>query len=388
MIITSIFRNIPPLVLVGNKGDLEIVRKVTRLEGLELAEKLRCEFFEASAREGWSKLLSNSTFSPPWRFSPCSDTDPGSNNATPKTSPRSSPFRLPPSPQKSAKLCDIGENNVISSEANGFARWGSIKNYTKIRRYGRSYSVTGPPPQINPTSIPEINVSNTIARINSEPVSPACSRENLFEEDKTQILSRPKARLSAPSSPGIMGKLSPRLGRRFSRSSKKEKKNSIDDNNNNNNKRKKRNLQLSLSLNSIPDETEFDLTGQKLVLMNSSRPCSSSSCGSTESLASTGLDMESRLTDSPLFLSPPLSPDKFNNGQYQEQDFSSSEPFLFLCRIRPLQRARSRSRSPSNRLISGLKKIRSLAGDLNSPGPNSPKQSTNGTLLAAPPCNM
>jgi GTPase KRas protein len=39
-----------PMVLVGNKCDLELDRQVTTSEGQELAKSFGCPFFEASAR--------------------------------------------------------------------------------------------------------------------------------------------------------------------------------------------------------------------------------------------------------------------------------------------------------------------------------------------------
>ena len=40
----------PPIVLVGNKADLEETREVSTSEGQELAKIFNCDFFEASAK--------------------------------------------------------------------------------------------------------------------------------------------------------------------------------------------------------------------------------------------------------------------------------------------------------------------------------------------------
>jgi GTPase KRas protein len=40
-----------PIVLVGNKCDLEGQREVTTAEGLALAKEFKCEYVEASAKE-------------------------------------------------------------------------------------------------------------------------------------------------------------------------------------------------------------------------------------------------------------------------------------------------------------------------------------------------
>lgn len=40
----------PPVVLVGNKADLEQLREVSTSEGIELAKTMDCDFFEASAK--------------------------------------------------------------------------------------------------------------------------------------------------------------------------------------------------------------------------------------------------------------------------------------------------------------------------------------------------
>jgi len=48
---------VPPLLLIGNKSDLDFVRQVSQQEGYDLANKLLCEFYEASARDGWSQQI-------------------------------------------------------------------------------------------------------------------------------------------------------------------------------------------------------------------------------------------------------------------------------------------------------------------------------------------
>jgi GTPase KRas protein len=45
-----IFKGQPPLVLVGNKSDLEHERVVSRQTGQELARRWKCTFLETSAK--------------------------------------------------------------------------------------------------------------------------------------------------------------------------------------------------------------------------------------------------------------------------------------------------------------------------------------------------
>ncbi|XP_039254739.1 uncharacterized protein LOC120331681 [Styela clava] len=51
----SLDANVPGMVVVGNKGDLDHMRQVTPQQGLKLANELGCHFYETSASEGWSK---------------------------------------------------------------------------------------------------------------------------------------------------------------------------------------------------------------------------------------------------------------------------------------------------------------------------------------------
>lgn len=47
----------PSLALIGNKSDLQCLRKVSREEGYNLSRQLGCCFYEVSAREGRSQII-------------------------------------------------------------------------------------------------------------------------------------------------------------------------------------------------------------------------------------------------------------------------------------------------------------------------------------------
>jgi GTPase SAR1 family protein len=51
-LIDKVFEDGVPMVLVGNKCDLEEEREVEKQEGEERAKELRCDFMEVSAKEG------------------------------------------------------------------------------------------------------------------------------------------------------------------------------------------------------------------------------------------------------------------------------------------------------------------------------------------------
>ena len=66
-ITSSLEHDFPSLLLLGNKGDLDNFREVSKEEGQTLADRLNCDFYEMSAREGWSSRNSGvkNVFIPP-----------------------------------------------------------------------------------------------------------------------------------------------------------------------------------------------------------------------------------------------------------------------------------------------------------------------------------
>ena len=373
-------------MLVGNKGDLQFARKVSSQDGLELAEKLKCDFFEASAREGWSKHfpISRLSFGP---LSPPCDSD----NLNLRT-PSPVPFHSGPSSpvcrsistskqKKSPSLCDIGENNVVLSDEARLSRWSGAAMSKQARRQGRSLSLDVPKPGIKINLVPQINVSNTFSRLNSCPPSPVFSEEETDDPKKFNFLTPYKGRKHSGGT--ILERLSPRLRRRSSKPKKsdenQQRTNGQDDNNNNKKSRKSSKDRLSFAPSPTVSENEIEMSEQNRPSTSTSgnsscrsRSGSASSIGSCESCAfslpETNLQTQS---------SPCLS--ELSASFSSQQDFSSSEPFLFLCRFRSLQRSRPRSRSPSHRLISGLKKIRSFGSDMQGQGLG--KQQANASLL-------
>ena len=53
----------PPIVVVGNKKDIEVERMVTEREGRKLAESLHCLFYEISGKKvlDFTKMVPNPT---------------------------------------------------------------------------------------------------------------------------------------------------------------------------------------------------------------------------------------------------------------------------------------------------------------------------------------
>ena len=48
------FANNLPIIIVGNKSDLEEERQVSREEGEDFAKKINCNFYEVSAKTGYN----------------------------------------------------------------------------------------------------------------------------------------------------------------------------------------------------------------------------------------------------------------------------------------------------------------------------------------------
>lgn len=78
----------PPLLLLGNKSDLDFVRQVSQQDGYLLANKLQAQFFETSAREGWSQYIELNLDSSTRRTAGSNQTRSGSLNVRRSLSPQ------------------------------------------------------------------------------------------------------------------------------------------------------------------------------------------------------------------------------------------------------------------------------------------------------------
>ena len=386
IIIASSFSLIPPLVLVGNKGDLEFARKVSRQDGFHLSKKLRCEFFEASAREGWSKLLSPSS-SPFMSFSSSSDYEvsnifPAATETIRSKSPTSL-FKLS-SPKRRVSPNRSDKNKFVEKGKNEFSfnRYGK-QSPRSVRRSGRSFSVAGS----DTVSVPISHVSNTIPRLNSFPISSTFSEED-SDDTRPSTLSPPTGR-KLSTHERLIGRLSPRLGRKLMKSNRTDEcNNSAKDNNNNQNSGRSYD-RLSFGFPNNKSDNKLKVISDEAPIPQITICCHSNSSssansifGSTDSLLVIDHDKDDRVSDRYTANNPPLSPPEVFPESFNEHEFSSSEPFLLVCRSKQTQqRPRPRSRSPSHKIMNGLKKIRSLASDHTSGQGNNAVKHQNSTLM-------
>ena len=393
-------------MLVGNKGDLDFIRKVPKHEGLELAETLKCDFFESSAREGWSKLIMRSENSST-AGSPNADVDTISLFAGASVSvgmvglPHQEISRevkrcLTPTltRRRNTATNQLSDSENLSDRV-AVRRWGSFNTLTR-RNAG------------NNQIIPRVTFPEQESGKNSWISSPGTSEDDL--DDTKLPLARPLNRGKRSSPSALIGKLSPRLGRKFSKTpeQKDNLKISKDDNNNNNNKTKFQSSSIAMGLTSTllasaklgetllcSRTTRERLLSENTISSSPSSVCTSTS-GSMENLSISAQDKSSNsrtvtptTESSSKTIRPSCTPivkEPQNEIKVYEQDFSSSEPFFLLCRSQ-LNRNRIRSRSPTHKIMNGFKKIRSLAADHGSNVQNFQKQAipTNGqTLLSVP----
>ena len=394
------------MVLVGNKGDLDFIRQVSKREGLELAEKLKCDFFESSAREGWSKLITRSENHLAY-CSPSNEVDTISLFAGAAASvgmvglPREEISRevtrclTPTLTRRKVPIASQFSDSEDRSEKTIVRRWGSF--HTLTRR----------------------NVNHHLTAHRTFPVqgsgrsswnsSPGCSEDDLDDFKSSLSRSPSRGRKSSPST--LIGKLSPRLGRKFSKpmNEHKESVKSIkDDNNNNNNKGKLMPNSIAFGLSStLMASAKFSETllcsnpaRNRLISENTNSPSNSSvnsactsTSGSLENLAICEHDVRKSRSVTPtksnrtFSMNSPVVMETPPEVKLHEQDFSSSEPFLLLCRNQ-INRHRIRSKSPTHKIMNGLKKIRSLTGEHGSNGQGFHKSHgipTNGQNLLSVP---
>ena len=76
------------MLILGNKSDLDFVRQVSQQDGYLLASKLQGQFFETSAREGWSQCIELDPDSSTRRTSGSNQTRSGSLNVRRSLSPQ------------------------------------------------------------------------------------------------------------------------------------------------------------------------------------------------------------------------------------------------------------------------------------------------------------
>lgn len=369
---------------MGNKGDLEFARKVSRSEGYELSRKLRCEFFEGSAREGWSKFLSPS--------SPSQHLDPTSIFISASKMTRSSShnvlFKPPASPKRKSSPSRFENFKGFEKNKNNTPVFQDCRRSPGLnRRSGRSFSLAS-----SGTS-PVPAVPNMAPRLNSFPVASTFSEEENDEIKSCYLTPNRGRKLSTHEK--LIGRLSPRLGRKLIKTSKADEHNNHHKDTNNNHHRNNlshdrltngHSAKSDSKLKVIPDE--YNVPQIKICCHGSSSSSTGSSSsansvyGSTDSLPMSELDKDDHALEKQSPESP-SSPTEVFRETFHEQEFTSSEPFLFICRMKPLlEQVRPRSRSPSHRLMNGLKKIRSLAGDHSSGHGNGlVKHQSSSTLL-------
>ncbi|XP_076820494.1 uncharacterized protein LOC143465863 [Clavelina lepadiformis] len=366
-------RRVPPMVVVGNKGDLEFVRKVTQQQGYELAGKLRSDFFETSAREGWSKMI-NRVPNSSGTCTPTSDTDTihlfagaaaavGMAGFGYPSSPVPSRCSTPPPTQVrlprrsfSGPGKDTDDFNVPGSTT--LQRWASC-NQAKSKSHSRSNSFAMAASNKN-ANIPLLNIS---AAPHSAYSSPAISEEEGDDSKRSELLFLPGVK-KTPRHGSIISKLSPRLGRKINKNNNNDRSPKAYPRDNNNNKNKQlSHIASGLSaaiLTSAGLSETICVPNTGIFSSSCSSSANTSSSGSVESLTSCGQGPEMKL---------------------QEQNFGGSEPFLHLCRDGLTHRSRARARSPSHLIANGLKRIRSFKNDQ---GRNSTNHKQSGNTLTVP----
>ena len=285
----------------------------------------------------------------------------------------------------------------LSSDKPGVKRWGSF-GATPRRHLSAPNSVHG-------------TFSYSGRRTWND--SPSTSDDEGDDVKPFGLLSPTKSRkLNSPSS--LIGKLSPRLGRKFHKlvDHNENAKTAKDDNNNNNKTRHNSNT-IAMGLSStLLASAKFSETlicspqnrnrlSSSSTTSSSTHSCENSACtsasGSIENLAICDHEMNSSsgsLTPTPKscqnIASPPstsILKEPKKEMKLHVKDYSSSEPFLLLCRGQ-LSRNRNRSRSPSHKIMNSFKKIRSLAVEHGNNGQGFSKQhqiTSNGQNLLSVP---
>jgi len=360
----------PPVVLVGNKSDLHFARRVNREEGFELSRRLHCEFYECSAREGWSKQITRPN---------CKRAAQDTLNTAAVAATAIGVGMLGTAPPRT--LCPN------SQDTSDLQRSKSVQ----LKRYHvRSLSV-GTSAETD-GSVP---TSPTSSRTALRPDSGASLSEDDSDESKRSFnyFGLPKSRLCLRSN-SLIGKLSPRLCRKFSKmdDSRNAKKDTASKVASAKDFRKKGNSVLSGLSSSLftasaitPESVNSDFCRRESASCCST---STSTTGSTESLTSCSPESDGREAmiwrtaanaNNNNHLPRREEKDRTVNGgrlsfcspatcpaQLQDKESVGWEPFLQLCRDGRAHRTRVRSRSPSNFLRNGFKRIRSLAAETGS----------------------
>ena len=378
-------------MLVGNKGDLDFLRKVSQHEGFELAMKLQCDFFEASAREGWSKLIT----------------------------------------KKSSRLTSVDSDSirVVAGTAGSIGVLG-FPNRDVTREFVRSltptlnrrkshvkthYSDNERSPEITP--VKRWGSFNSLNRFGDTLGSPKSPRENqkspflTSDEDSDEYKLNGISHLvrdQKPRSQSFISKLSPRLNRSFNRahglsSDPTDVKQSFRGDNNNNNSFRSKPAQKSIAFglsttfftngslgDSLCQSANRNRLGSQSTNSSSSESTASKSdCGSQENLL-----LEDQNANPTLIQDKPSSraipgdtPIVVEPFTFEEHDFKTSEPFLNICRGKT-SRSRVRSRSPTNKIVNSFKKIRTRSDQHPNNASNFQKQQqllTNSSNLLAVP---
>ncbi|XP_002123663.3 uncharacterized protein LOC100180047 [Ciona intestinalis] len=397
---------VPPIVVVGNKCDLDYFRKVSRQDGYDLAELLKVDYFETSAREGWSRLVSRAeSFS-----DPCSS-DNETLGIVASTAAAIGLAGVSPSKDSKSALRVVPKVNVTSplgmdENAQTLKRWASFNSVEQPQRHARSLSNAGF----------RFESGSPPSQISSTPVTPIPSEEDSDDAKKSAHLSVPDKLKTPRRSVNLINRLSPRLSRKFTKRVTEKKANSRDSNNNGQ-KGAKHSVMNGISCSLMTTAMLSDTLCGNLSSSSSSQS-SASTASSTESLSSCG---ESRLQFRPSkstahtshlnrhkqhYLSDNSSLNntrihKTDNStalriaeikkaacthqpsSLQTQEFGGSEPFLQLCRDGKQMRGRMRARSPSHLLRSGFRRIKSLAAS--DQGHHNTKQAPNHSLSVPSP---